>query len=70
MHCTTCRRTRQLQHLLGNYEGPHDHDIAFAKVAPILVKAKPMALVVEAANPRHAHEWGCGRMRSCPTTRS
>ena len=41
----------------GNYEGPHDHDIAFAKVAPILVKAKPQALVVEAANPRHAHEW-------------
>src|SRR6516162_6888072 len=25
----------------GNYEGPHDHDIAFAKVAPILVNAKP-----------------------------
>ena len=41
----------------GNYEGPHDHDMDFAKVAPILVKAKPMALVVEAANPRHAHEW-------------
>ncbi|MGH7053399.1 MAG: cobalamin-independent methionine synthase II family protein [Stellaceae bacterium] len=41
----------------GNYEGPHDHDIPFAKVAPILVKAKPMGLVVEAANPRHAHEW-------------
>ena len=41
----------------GNYEGPHDHDIAFAKVAPLLVKAKPQALVVEAANPRHAHEW-------------
>jgi 5-methyltetrahydropteroyltriglutamate--homocysteine methyltransferase len=41
----------------GNYEGPHDHDIDFAKVAPILVKAKPMALVVETANPRHAHEW-------------
>jgi 5-methyltetrahydropteroyltriglutamate--homocysteine methyltransferase len=41
----------------GNYEGPHDHDIAFSKVAPILIKAKPQALVVEAANPRHAHEW-------------
>jgi 5-methyltetrahydropteroyltriglutamate--homocysteine methyltransferase len=41
----------------GNYEGPHDHDIDFAKVAPILIKAKPMALVIEAANPRHAHEW-------------
>jgi 5-methyltetrahydropteroyltriglutamate--homocysteine methyltransferase len=45
----------------GNYEGPHDHDIDFAKVAPILVKAKPMALVVEAANPRHAHEWAVWR---------
>jgi 5-methyltetrahydropteroyltriglutamate--homocysteine methyltransferase len=41
----------------GNYEGPHDHDIDFRKVAPILAKAKPQALVVEAANPRHAHEW-------------
>ena len=41
----------------GNYEGPHDHDIDFRKVAPILVRAKPQALVVEAANPRHAHEW-------------
>jgi 5-methyltetrahydropteroyltriglutamate--homocysteine methyltransferase len=41
----------------GNYEGPHDHDIDFRKVAPILVKARPQALVVEAANPRHAHEW-------------
>jgi 5-methyltetrahydropteroyltriglutamate--homocysteine methyltransferase len=45
----------------GNYEGPHDHDIAFAKVAPILVRAKPQALVVEAANPRHAHEWAVWR---------
>jgi len=41
----------------GNYEGPHDHDIEFSKVAPILVKSKPMALVVEAAIPRHEHEW-------------
>jgi 5-methyltetrahydropteroyltriglutamate--homocysteine methyltransferase len=50
----------------GNYEGPHDHDIAFAKVAPILVKAKPMALVVEAANPRHAHEWAVWRETKLP----
>ncbi len=50
----------------GNYEGPHDHDIAFAKVAPILVKAKPMALVVEAANPRHAHEWTVWQEKKLP----
>src|SRR5262249_38694716 len=50
----------------GNYEGPHDHDIDFAKVAPILVKSKPMALVVEAANPRHAHEWAVWRETKLP----
>src|SRR6185295_9960386 len=50
----------------GNYEGPHDHDIDFAKVAPILVKAKPHALVVEAANPRHAHEWAVWRETKLP----
>jgi 5-methyltetrahydropteroyltriglutamate--homocysteine methyltransferase len=50
----------------GNYEGPHDHDIDFAKVAPILIKAKPMALVIEAANPRHAHEWAVWRDLKLP----
>jgi 5-methyltetrahydropteroyltriglutamate--homocysteine methyltransferase len=50
----------------GNYEGPHDHDIDFAKVAPILVKAKPQALVIEAANPRHAHEWTVWRDLKLP----
>jgi 5-methyltetrahydropteroyltriglutamate--homocysteine methyltransferase len=50
----------------GNYEGPHDHDIPFAKVAPILVKAKPQALVVEAANPRHAHEWNVWQQTKLP----
>jgi len=50
----------------GNYEGPHDHDIDFAKVAPVLIRAKPMALVVEAANPRHAHEWSVWRDLKLP----
>jgi len=45
----------------GNYEGPHDHDIPLAKVLPVLLKAKPMALVIEAANPRHEHEWSLWR---------
>jgi 5-methyltetrahydropteroyltriglutamate--homocysteine methyltransferase len=50
----------------GNYEGPHDHDIDFAKVAPILIRAKPQALVIEAANPRHAHEWTVWRDLKLP----
>ena len=45
----------------GNYEGPHDHDIPLAKVVPILLKAKPMALLIEGANPRHEHEWALWR---------
>ncbi len=41
----------------GNYEGPHICDIALPKVLPVLLKAKPRALLFEASNPRHSHEW-------------
>lgn len=41
----------------GNYEGPHTHDVALNKIMPIVLKAKPSAILFEAANPRHAHEW-------------
>ncbi len=41
----------------GNYEGPHHHDIALAKILPIVMQAKPQALLFETSNPRHAHEW-------------
>ena len=41
----------------GNYEGPHTHDAPMSQVLPIALKARPQALLFEAANPRHAHEW-------------
>ncbi len=41
----------------GNYEGPHTHDAPMEQVLPIVLNAKPQALLFEAANPRHAHEW-------------
>ena len=41
----------------GNYEGPHHHDVPMERLLPIVLKAKPQALLFEAANPRHAHEW-------------
>ena len=50
----------------GNYEGPHDHDIPLARVLPVLFRAKPMALVIEAANPRHEHEWSIWRETKLP----
>jgi 5-methyltetrahydropteroyltriglutamate--homocysteine methyltransferase len=41
----------------GNYEGPHHCDVALADVIDIVFLAKPLAISLEAANPRHAHEW-------------
>jgi 5-methyltetrahydropteroyltriglutamate--homocysteine methyltransferase len=41
----------------GNYEGPHHCDVALADVIDIVLKARPSAIALEAANPRHAHEW-------------
>jgi 5-methyltetrahydropteroyltriglutamate--homocysteine methyltransferase len=41
----------------GNYEGPHDYDIPLEKILGIVLKAKPRAILFEASNPRHAHEW-------------
>jgi len=41
----------------GNYEGSHVHDVACTKIFPIAIRAKPMGLLVEGANPRHEHDW-------------
>ena len=41
----------------GNYEGPHTHDVPLADVADLLLAVRAGAYSVEAANPRHAHEW-------------
>jgi 5-methyltetrahydropteroyltriglutamate--homocysteine methyltransferase len=41
----------------GNYEGSHVNDMDCKRIFPIVIKAKPMALLIEGANPRHEHEW-------------
>ena len=41
----------------GNYEGPHIHDIGLEKILPIALKANIQTYLIEASNPRHAHEW-------------
>jgi 5-methyltetrahydropteroyltriglutamate--homocysteine methyltransferase len=50
----------------GNYEGPHDHDIALEKILPIVLRAKAQAISFEAANPRHEHEWVVWRDAKLP----
>ena len=41
----------------GNYAGPHHFDIPLSRIASEVLRAKPGVLLLEAANPRHAHEW-------------
>ncbi len=41
----------------GNYEGPHNHDIPLLDILDIALQANVGAISIEAANPRHAHEW-------------
>jgi 5-methyltetrahydropteroyltriglutamate--homocysteine methyltransferase len=41
----------------GNYEGPHTHDLPLTKIIDLAFKARPQAISIEAANPRHDHEW-------------
>ncbi|HJY82707.1 MAG TPA: cobalamin-independent methionine synthase II family protein [Candidatus Binatia bacterium] len=41
----------------GNYEGPHHRDVPLHDIIDIVLKARPVAISFEAANPRHAHEW-------------
>ncbi|MBV9952355.1 MAG: cobalamin-independent methionine synthase II family protein [Acidimicrobiia bacterium] len=50
----------------GNYEGPHDHDVAFEAIQPLLYEAHVGALVVSMANARHAHEHRCFTTRPLP----
>ena len=41
----------------GNTEGPHHHDIPLREIVNIVLRAHPVGLSFEGANPRHAHEW-------------
>lgn len=41
----------------GNYEGPHHRDVPLKDIIDVIFTAKPSAISLEAANPRHAHEF-------------
>jgi len=62
-----CPPDRMRLHMCwGNYEGPHHHDLPMDVVLPIALQAKPQALLFEASNPRHAHEWTVFRDADIP----
>ena len=52
--------------VLGNYEGPHTHDVDFADIQPLLYQAQVGAIVLSMANARHAHEFHCFEQRPLP----
>uniref|UniRef100_UPI00261E4DA7 hypothetical protein n=1 Tax=uncultured Alcanivorax sp. TaxID=191215 RepID=UPI00261E4DA7 len=41
----------------GNYSGPHHHDIELSDILDLVYTARPHAISIEGANPRHGHEW-------------
>lgn len=41
----------------GNYEGAHHKDVPLRDIIDIVLTARPNAILLEAANPRHEHEW-------------
>ena len=43
----------------GNYEGPHDCDVALPEILPAIRQANVGGFVLPFANPRHAHEYRC-----------
>jgi 5-methyltetrahydropteroyltriglutamate--homocysteine methyltransferase len=53
----------------GNFEGPHNHDIALAEIVDTVLQVRPAGLLFEAANPRHEHEWAVFGKVDLPETK-
>ena len=41
----------------GSWQGPHVHDLGLRDIVDLLLRVKAQAYSVEAATPRHSHEW-------------
>jgi 5-methyltetrahydropteroyltriglutamate--homocysteine methyltransferase len=41
----------------GNFEGPHANDVPLKDIVDLVLKVNAQAYSIEAANPRHEHEW-------------
>jgi 5-methyltetrahydropteroyltriglutamate--homocysteine methyltransferase len=54
----------------GNYEGPHHLDTPLRAIVERVFGARAAAISIEAANPRHAHEWSVFRDIPLPAGRT
>lgn len=53
----------------GNYEGPHTHDVELRDIVDLVLESTPAGISLEAANPRHGHEWQVFREVKLPAGR-
>lgn len=53
----------------GSWNGPHTADLPLAEIADLLVQVRVGGYSVEAANPRHAHEWKVWKSVKLPPDR-
>lgn len=51
----------------GNYPGPHHHDVPLSDVLDLVYQVNANGISVEAANPRHQHEWRSFQQLPLPT---
>jgi 5-methyltetrahydropteroyltriglutamate--homocysteine methyltransferase len=50
----------------GSWQGPHRSDLPLVEIADLMLQVRAGAYVVEAANPRHEHEWKLWRELDLP----
>ena len=50
----------------GSYHGPHKYDIPLRDIIDLILKVKADTISIEAANPRHEHEWRIWEERKLP----
>jgi 5-methyltetrahydropteroyltriglutamate--homocysteine methyltransferase len=50
----------------GSWPGPHSTDVPFGAIADLVLKVRAGAYSIEAANPRHEHEWTVWEKRKLP----
>ena len=51
----------------GSWHGPHTHDLPLKYIVDLMLRVKAGAYSVEAANPRHEHEWKVWRETKLPS---
>ena len=54
----------------GSWHGPHTHDLPLEHVVDLMLRITAGAYSLEAANPRHEHEWKIWQNGNCPRGRS